>query len=56
MPSKAVNAETIIDADSGDEIMELTKNEKNVFTNVINHIDNPNGRIIFKDIRKYQRN
>ena len=35
-----------------DEIMELTKNEKNVFTNVINHIDNPNGRIIFKDIRK----
>ena len=35
-----------------DEIIELTKNENNVYINIINHIDNPSGRIKFKDIRK----
>ena len=35
-----------------EEILELTKNEKNVNINIINHIDNPCGRVTFKDIRK----
>ena len=34
------------------KIEELTNNEKNVYINIINHIDNPDGRIKFKDIRK----
>ena len=34
------------------KIIDLANKEKNVYTNIINHIDNPSGRIKFKDIRK----
>ena len=35
-----------------EKIIELSSREKNVYNNILNHIDNPNGRIKFKDIRK----
>ena len=35
-----------------ENIINLSNKEKNVYNNIISHIDNPSGRIKFKDIRK----